>query len=186
MRIGPLALLGALLFATACPREIAPPETMAKDLAAWMHKVKDWEPDEKKIFAAISSVTKSQYVQDEFVARTLKDTLPIVREHIRRTAEYKPETRELEPVIAQYRAGWKDMELSFHAIIAAVEAKDYLRLAKAKGQMEFARGEVLGSYAQLDELLEFNDVQMRAVRERDELRREQTPGTEEAPAEAAS
>lgn len=164
----------ALIFAVGCPREAAPPESVAKDLGSWMRKVKEWEPQEKQIFAAISQVTRSQYVQDDFVARTLKDALPMVRDHIRQSGEYKPETSELEPIVRQYREGWKDMELSFHAIIAAVEAKDYIQLAKAKNQMEYARGEVLGSYATLDELLELNDVQLRALGEREQ----QQPGVE--------
>jgi hypothetical protein len=182
-----LAVVAALLFAAACFREPAEPEAMAKDLAGWMKQVKEWEPEEKRVFQAIAEVTRSQYVQDDFVARTLKDALPVVREHIRRIADYRPATAELEPVVRQYRDGWKDLELSFHAIIAAAEAKDYIRLAKAKAQMEFARGEVLGSYASFDELLEANDVQLRALRERDErMRGSETPDRNEEPAEAAS
>ena len=183
-----LAAIVALVFAVGCPREAAPPESVAKDLAGWMRKVKEWEPEEKKIFESISQVTRSQYVKDDFVARTLKDALPLVRDHIRRTADYKPETSDLEPVVRQYREGWKDMELSFHAIIAAAEAKDYIQLAKAKNQMEYARGEVLGSYATLDELLELNDVQLRALREREQEREQgdAPPGAQPKAAGAAS
>ncbi|MGH7803002.1 MAG: hypothetical protein ACREQJ_01535 [Candidatus Binatia bacterium] len=180
-----VALLFAM-FAAGCPREAAPPESLARDLASWMHKVKEWEPQEKQIFGAISEVTKSQYVKDDFVARTLKDTLPIVREHLRKTADYQPETSELEPVVRQYRQGWKDMELAFHAIIAAAEAKDYIQLAKAKNQMEFARGEVLGAYASFDELLELNDVQLRALREREEREGGAPPPGQTPAAETAS
>ena len=179
------AIVGAVMLglAAACFREPAEPEALAKDLASWMKQVKEWEPEEKRVFQAIAEVTRSQYVHDDFVARTLKDSLPAVRDHIRRIADYRPATAEMEPVVRQYREGWKDLELSFHAIVAAAEAKDYLRLAKAKSQMEYARGEVLGSYASFDELLEANDVQLRALREREKMRGEpETPERNQEPA----
>lgn len=162
-----LCLLAPL--ALACPAEQAPPREVAADLGRWMAAIKEWEPEQKQVFTAIGKITQSQYVEDEYVARMLKETLPILRSHNRKVAAFEPKTKELEPVARQFRKGWDDLELSFHAVIVAAEAKDYAKLAKARSQMEYARGEILGSFAALDELLELNDMQVRMLRRKEEL-----------------
>jgi hypothetical protein len=156
-------------FALGCPSEQAPPREVAADLGRWMAAIKQWDAEEKEVFTAIGKINQSQFVEDEYVARTLKETLPTLRSHNRKVAEFKAETKELEPVVRQFRKGWDDLELAFHAVIVAAQAKDYARLAKARSQMEYARGEILGSFAALDELLELNDMQVRMLRRKEEL-----------------
>jgi hypothetical protein len=178
-----ILVLGLLVpFALGCPAEQAPPREVAADLGRWMAAIQQWDAEEKEVFTAIGKINQSQYVEDEYVARTLKETLPIVRTHNRKVAEFKAETKELEPVVRQFRKGWEDLELAFHAVIVAAQAKDYARLAKARSQMEYARGEILGSFAALDELLELNDMQVRMLRRKEELdgkKLEEDPGAAE-------
>ena len=177
-----LCLLGP--FALGCPAEQAPPREVAADLGRWMAAINEWDAEEKEVFTAIGKVNQSQYVEDDYVARTLKEALPTVRAHNRKVAAFEAKTKELEPVVRQFRKGWDDLELSFHAVIVAAEAKDYSRLAKARSQMEYARGEILGSFAALDELLELNDMQVRMLRRKEELdgkKLEEAPGAEGKP-----
>lgn len=167
-----LALALWLPLAIACPREFSEPIDIAEDLTTWMKSIKEWEPDEKKVFDTIGTVGKAQFVEDDYTSRSLKEVLPVVRAHIRRMQAFQPKTEEMGNVVRLYRKGWEDLELSFHAIINAAEAKDYVRLAKARQQMEFARGEVLGAYAELDAVLEMNDVQLRQIRRREQQKKE--------------
>lgn len=166
------ALVLLLPLALGCPEDFSEPTEVAEDLGKWMTSIKKWEPEEKKVFDTIGTVGKSQFVEDEYVSRSLKELLPVVREHIRRMQAFQPKTDEMGKIVRLYRKGWEDLELSFHAIIVAAEAKDYIRLAKAREQMEFARGEVLGAYAELDALLETTDVQLRQLRRREQQRKE--------------
>jgi len=166
------ALVLLIPLAIGCPQDFSEPTEIADDLAGWMTSIKKWEPDEKKVFDTIGTVGKAQFVEDDYTSRSLKEVLPIVRAHIRDMQAFQPKTEEMGKIVRLYRKGWEDLELSFHAIISAAEAKDYIRLAKARDQMEFARGEVLGAYAELDALLENNDVQLRQLRRREQQKKE--------------
>jgi hypothetical protein len=127
------------------------------DLKEYMAELKKWEPKEKTVFEALADVERSQYVDDDFVVRTLKGALPDAESHIHEVAQYRPKTSDLSEIHERYRRGWDDLKVSLDKMIAALEIKDYVALAKAKNQMQAARADLLKAFQVLDAMLEENE-----------------------------
>ncbi len=147
-----------------CTHEDASPRVVATDLKEYMSALQKWEPQEKVVFRALSDVEQSQYVDDDFVARTLKAALPDVEHYLREISEYRPKTRELSEVHEGYRRGWEDLRGSLDAMISAVEIKDYVALAKAKSQLQAARARLLHAFRILDALLQDHEQELEALK----------------------
>lgn len=164
-RFSPVWLLAALALAlAACTREDASQRAVALDLQEYMATFRKWEVREKVVFGALSEVEQSQYVDDDFVARTLKDALPDAEGHVREISEYRPKTRELTEVHERYRRGWEDLKVSLAGMISAVETKDYVALARAKSQMQSARVNLLKTLKILDAMLEENEQELHELK----------------------
>lgn len=153
-----------LLTAAACVPHRGPSQEVTTDLHNYTVELQKWEEKEKAIFQALDDVEQSQYVDDDFVARTLKGALPTLDEHIREVAAYRPATAELGGLHDHYRKGWEDLRAAFDAMIAAEMKKDYVALAKAKNQMMAARGVLLKSVASMNALMEENDEALKNPR----------------------
>lgn len=160
----PLRLIAALALAVACVRQDASPRAVVADLKEYVATLRKWEPHETVVLRAISDVERSQYVDDDFVARTLREAIPEAERHVRALGEYRPKTRELSEVHERYRHGWEDLKGSLGAMVAAVEIKDYIALARAKSQMQTARGGVLKALQILDALLEENEQELQELK----------------------
>jgi hypothetical protein len=150
--------------ATGCTPRRGSSNEVATDLHNYTAELQKWEPKEKAIFEAIDGVEESQYVDDDFVLRTLKGTLPTLDEHIREVAAYRPSTTELVSLHDQYRKGWEDLRGALNGMIAAESKKDYLSLAKGKAQMVAARALLLKAFAGMDALMEENDEALKNLR----------------------
>ena len=130
-----LTVLVALVVAVSgCTPRRGSSHEVATDLHNYTAELQKWEPKEKAIFQAIDDVEDSQYIDDEFVLRTLKGALPTVDEHIREVAGYRPSTAELGSLHDHYQKGWEDLRGALDAMIAAESKKDYVSLAKGKAQ----------------------------------------------------
>jgi len=153
-----LTVLVALVVAVSgCTPRRGSSHEVATDLHNYTAELQKWEPKEKAIFQAIDDVEDSQYVDDEFVLRTLKGALPTVAEHIREVAGYRPSTAELGSLHDHYQKGWEDLRGALDAMIAAESKKDYVSLAKGKAQMMAARNTLLKAFSGMDALMEEND-----------------------------
>ena len=153
-----LASLVALgIAASGCTPHRGSSQDVARDLHNYTTELQKWEPKEKAIFQAIDDVEDSQYVDDDFVLRTLKGALPTLAEHIREVAGYRPSTAELGSLHEHYKKGWEDLRGALDAMIAAESKKDYVSLAKGKAQMVAARNTLLKAFAGMDALMEEND-----------------------------
>ncbi len=158
----PGALLPILFFAppialAACISKRGASQEIATDLHQYTAEMQKWEPKEKAIFQTIDDVEESQYVDDEFVLRTLKGTLPALDEHVREVTAYRPSTPELSRLHDHYGNGWEDLRGALDVMIAAENEKDYLALARGRGQMREARAKLLQTFAGMDALMEEND-----------------------------
>ncbi|HSD11327.1 MAG TPA: hypothetical protein VLF14_10095 [Candidatus Binatia bacterium] len=161
----PALLIGPLLLAVAsCVPHRGSSQEVATDLHNYSVELQKWEEKEKSIFQAIDDVEESQYVDDDFVLRTLKGALPTLDEHIREVATYRPVTAELGDLHSHYREGWENLRSAFDSMIAAVAKKDYVALAKGKSQMKAARGLLLKAFASMDALMEENDEALKNLR----------------------
>jgi hypothetical protein len=153
-----LALLLPLsMIVASCTPQRGTSHEIITDLHNYSTELQKWEPKEQEIFQAIDDVDQSQYVDDEFVVRTLKSKLPALDEHIREVAAYQPATSELVGLHGHYRKGWEELRAAVDAMISAESKKDYLALAKAKSQMTAARAILLKSFATMDALMEETD-----------------------------
>jgi len=156
-------VLRALLIATmllafaSCVPHRGSSQEVATDLHNYTVELQKWEEKERAIFQSIDDVEESQYVDDDFVTRTLKGTLPMLDEHIREVSAYRPTTAELGDLHNHYRQGWEDLRVAVDSMIGAVTKKDYVALAKGKGQLKAARGLLLKAFASMDALMEEND-----------------------------
>jgi hypothetical protein len=158
-------LVGSLLLSVAsCLPHRGSSQEVAVDLHNYSVELQKWEETEKNIFQAIDDVEASQYVDDDFVQRTLKGALPALDGHIREVAAYRPETAELRDLHDHYLQGWENLRSAFDAMIAAVAKKDYVALAKGKAQMKSARSLLLKAFASMDALMEENEEAMKGVR----------------------
>jgi hypothetical protein len=159
-----VVLLLPLLLLCSCVPERSSSHEVAADLKNYSTELRRWEPTEQQIFRSLDDVEQSQYVDDAFVVRTLKATLPTLDEHIREVAAYRPATSELSGLHDHYRKGWEDLRRAIDAMIAAASKKDYIALAKAKSQMVTARSTLLKAFASMDALMEENDQMQRGPR----------------------
>jgi hypothetical protein len=160
-----LALLLPLsIIVASCTPKRGTSHEIAADLHNYSAELQKWEPEEKQIFQAIDDVDESQYVDDEFVVRTLKSALPTLDEHIREVAAYQPATSELVGLHGHYREGWEKLRAAINATISAESKKDYIALAKAKSQMTAARAILLKTFATMEALMEENDQVQSRVR----------------------
>jgi hypothetical protein len=152
-----LPIAAILLTLVSCVPHRGSSQEVATDLHNYTVELQKWEDKEKAIFQAIDDVEESQYVDDDFVTRTLKGTLPVLDEHIREVSAYRPTTPELGDLHNHYRKGWEDLRAAVDAMIGAATKKDYVGLAKGKSQMKAARGLLLKAFASMDALMEEND-----------------------------
>jgi len=163
-RTSALLLSIALALASpACSPKRGTSNEIATDLHNYTTELQKWEPKEKTIFQAIDDVEESQYVDDDFVIRTLKSTLPTLDEHLREVAGYRPTTAELLDLHDHYRKGWEDLRGAVDAMIAAETKKDYVGLAKGKARMMAARNLLLKAFSSMDALMEENDEALKAL-----------------------
>jgi hypothetical protein len=117
-------LIGSLLVAVvSCVSHRGSSQEVAIDLHNYSVELQKWEEKEKAIFQAVDDVEESQYVDDDFVLRTLKGALPTLDAHIREVAAYRPATAELGDLHNHYRQGWENLRSAFDSMIAAVAKK---------------------------------------------------------------
>ncbi|MGH7899703.1 MAG: hypothetical protein ACREQQ_17240 [Candidatus Binatia bacterium] len=156
--------LASLLALAACVPERDSSQEIATDLHNYTLELQKWEPKEKAIFQAVDDVEQSQYVDDDFVLRTLKAALPTLDEHIKEVAVYRPATSDVTIPHEKYQKGWEDLRVALDAMIASVSRKDYLGLAKGKTQMMQARNLLLKAITVMDGLMEENDDALKNLR----------------------
>jgi hypothetical protein len=151
------SLILSALCTAACTQRRGTSNEIATDLHNYTAELQKWEPKEKAVFQAVDDVEESQYVDDDFVVRTLKGALPTLDEHIREVAGYRPATPELIDLHDHYRKGWEDLRGALDTIIGAESKKDYMALAKGKARMVAARNLLLKAFSSMDALMEEND-----------------------------
>ena len=159
-----LLIVPLLLAVASCVPHRGSSQEVATDLHNYTVELQKWEEKEKAIFQAIDDVEESQYVDDDFVTRTLKGTLPTLDEHIREVSAYRPATPELGDLHNHYRQGWENMRSAVDSMISAETKKDYVALAKGKSQMKAARGLLLKAFASMDAMMEENDEALKNLR----------------------
>jgi hypothetical protein len=152
-----MLLLASLSALASCTPHRGSSQEVATDLHNYTVELQKWEPKEKAIFQALDDVEESQYVDDEFVLRTLKSALPTLDDHIKEVAAYRPGTSDVVIPHDKYRKGWEDLRVALDAMIAAVGRKDYIALAKGKTQVAQARNLLLKAITVMDGLMEEND-----------------------------
>jgi DNA-binding PadR family transcriptional regulator len=157
-----LAVSIAALVAACAPQHGTSPE-IAADLHNYTNEMQRWEPKEKSIFQAIDDLEESQYVDDDFVLRTLKGTLPTLDEHVREVAAYRPTTPELADLHGHYRQGWEDLRTALGGMIAAESRKDYVALAEGKKKVKSARNLLVKAVSRMDALMQENDAALKAL-----------------------
>ena len=150
--------------AAACMPQGPNSQEIATDLKNYTQELQKWEPKEKTIFQAIDDVEQSQYVDDDFVARTLKSALPTLQDHVREVAAFRPATAQLGQLHDHYKKGWEDLQVALDAMIAAETKKDYIGLAKGKNQLNTARNILMQAFAGMDALMQENDEAMKNMR----------------------
>jgi hypothetical protein len=158
----PFAVLALALLAACRPRE-STSQSIASDLHSYMQELQKWEPKEKEIFGALEDVERSQYVDDDYVVRTLKSALPALDEHIRVAATYRPLTPEVLDVHEHYKKGYDDMKASMQQVINALTSKNYVELASAKGNMKKAYTDVLKAFRALDIMLSEHEGELKQL-----------------------
>ena len=159
-----VAALSVALVVVGCMSRGGSSQEIATDLQNYSLELKKWEPKEKDIFQAIDDVEESRYVDDEFVARTLKGVLPTLDDHIREVAAYRPTTPELASLHEHYRRGWEELRAGLDTMIAAEGKKDYIQLAKGKTQMNSGRSTLMRAFASMDGLMQDNDEALKSMR----------------------
>lgn len=161
-----LALASMLLALSlpACMPRRSNTQELARDLTSYSTEMQKWEPTEKQIFDQLDAVEDSQYVDDEFVLRSLKGALPEIDRHLRDVSGYRPTTNELATLHEHYRKGWEDLRAGIDKMIAAVSKKDYVALSKGKSEMNQARATLLRAFAGMNALMEENEELMKRTR----------------------
>ena len=176
------ALAAACALAAGCQSE--PPATardVAVDLRDYVRELRRWEPIEKEVFGALIDVERTYYVDDDFVARRFRSAVPKIEQHVNELETYRPATPDLQAVHERYVHGWEEMGDGFEAVIAAVEAKDYLRLASAKNQVQAGRKKILAAFEELDYLIADTEPELKKLRRKAILaeRRDEEESAEE-------
>lgn len=152
-----ILLLPPLIVLAACTPQRGTSQEITADLQSYSAEMQRWEPKETSIFQAIDDVEESEYVDDDFVLRTLKGALPALDEHVREVSAYRPLTPDLSRLHEHYRKGWEDLRGALDVMIAAETKKDYIELAKGKARMKEARATLLQAFAGMDALMEENE-----------------------------
>src|SRR6266404_2858896 len=149
-----LLLVSVLVAALAgCTRTPAHDPAVVADVVAYVDKIKKWEPVEIEVLKAIRDVRRSQYVDDDYVISTLGGTMSDVELHLEEIDRFQPRTARVGEVHARYTKAWHDLHDSFAAIIAAMERKDYVALARATEAMGHARDDLVTVAAALNLLM---------------------------------
>jgi hypothetical protein len=159
-----IVALSIAFLAAACMPKGPSSQEIATDLHNYTLEMQKWEPKEKTVFQAIDDVEQSQYVDDEFVARTLKSALPTLQDHVREVSAFRPATAELGQLHDHYKKGWEDLQVALDVMIAAETKKDYVALAKGKNQLNTARALLMRAFAGMDALMQENDDSLKNMR----------------------
>ena len=146
-------LVVLVLGISACTRTPARDPAVVDDVVAYVDKIKKWEPVEIKVLQAIHDVRQSQYVDDDYVVSTLGGTMADVEIHLDEIERYHPRTARVTEVHDRYRKAWQDLHDSFAAIIAAMNAKDYVALSTGTAAMGRARNDLVTVAADLSLLM---------------------------------
>src|SRR5256885_11215071 len=136
-----------------CTHTPARDPAVVADVVAYVDKIKKWEPVEIEVLKAIRDVRRSQYVDDDYVISTLGGTMSDVELHLEEIDRFQPHTARVAEVHARYTKAWHDLHDSFAAIIAAMERKDYVALARATEAMGHARDDLVTVAAALSLLM---------------------------------
>ncbi len=147
-------LVVLLILAAACTSPPARDPAVVEDVLEYVARIKKWEPVEVETLKAIKDVRESQYVDDEYVVATLGGVLDDMQLHLVEIDRYQPRTGAVTEVHERYRRAWKDLHEAFTAVIAAMERKDYVALAKGTESLRSSRQELLLVAAAIDILLE--------------------------------
>jgi hypothetical protein len=137
----------------ACTRTPARDPAVVDDVVAYVDKIKKWEPVEIEVLRAIRDVRRSQYVDDDYVISTLGGTMSDVELHLEEIDRFQPRTARVAEVHARYTKAWHDLHDSFAAVIAAMQRKDYVALAKGTDAMGHARDDLVTVAAALSLLM---------------------------------
>lgn len=128
-RIFLLASLGlALLLQPACRSKTV---NIKEDLLQYVEKVRVWALLEKPIKEAITKVRRDQFVHDDFVLDALKPAVDASHRYVQELENYHPLTQPLINVHKEYIEAWRTHALLLASIVAAIEKKDYVQLAKS-------------------------------------------------------
>jgi hypothetical protein len=157
--------LALLLMLPACTPNHATSQELARDLQSYSAEMLKWEPSEKKVFDALDGVSDSQYVDDEFVLRSLKSAMPEIDTHLREVTAYRPMTPELSSLHERYRKGWENLRVGVDKMAGSIAKKDYIALAKGKSEMENARTLLLQTFAGMNSLMEENEAVMKSMKQ---------------------
>jgi hypothetical protein len=137
----------------ACARTPARDPAVVEDVIAYVDKIKKWELVEVEVLKAIRDVRRSQYVDDDYVVSTLGGTMSDVELHLEEIDRFHPRTSRVGEVHARYVKAWHDLHDSFAGIIAAMERKDYVALARGTEAMGRARDDLVTVAAALSLLM---------------------------------
>jgi hypothetical protein len=149
-----LAILAvASLACASCTRAPARDPAVVEDVVAYVDRIKKWEPVETEVLRAIRDVRRSQYVDDDYVISTLGGTMSDVELHLEEIDRFRPRTSQVAEVHARYTKAWHDLHDSFAAIVASMERKDYVALARGTEAMGRARDDLVTVAAALSLLM---------------------------------
>lgn len=118
----------AILLQPACHSKTV---NIKEDLQQYVEKVRVWATLEKPIKTAITKVRQDQFVHDDFVLETLKPAVEASQQYVRELESYHPLTQPLINVHKEYIEAWRTHALLLAEIVAAIEKKDYIQLAKS-------------------------------------------------------
>lgn len=151
--IARLLLASMLVVLAACARPPSRDPAVVEDVVAYVDKIKKWEPVEAEVLKAMRDVRRSQYVDDDYVVSTLGATMNDVELHIEEIDRFRPRTPQVGQVHDRYTKAWHDLHDAFAAIIASMERKDYVALARGTEQMGRARDDLVTVAAALNLLM---------------------------------
>lgn len=142
-------VLSLLLY--GCPRPQEP--DVKGDLTKYMDEARSWAPTEAQINNAIIAVRREQFVNDEFTINTLRPIVVVARDYVQQLEKYQPKEKPLQNVHQEYIEAWRAHHFAIAAIIACVERKDYVQLAKANTDLQEAQRSVSDALSDLAGLL---------------------------------
>ena len=124
-----------------------------QELQKYLDEATQWVATEEQINTAVATVRQDQFVHDELVLATLKPLVTITRDYVQKLEYYQPRTPPLINVHREYIEAWRAHYFSITAIVAAVEKKDYIQLAKANADLAEAQRSVADALTDLARLL---------------------------------